>query len=49
MAATTMTMIGPGWELWQPWLIAAIGSGWIALILLRYQFEESRNIWTLRD
>lgn len=49
MAGATMTMIGPGWELWQPWLVAAIGSGWIALLLLRHDFEEHRSIWTLRD
>lgn len=39
-AAATMVMIGPGWGLWQPWLIAAIGFGWIALMMLRTEFTK---------
>jgi len=43
LATGTLTMLGPGWDLWQPWLIAAIGFGWIALMLLRTEFELADN------
>mgnify|MGYP001227075085 CR=1 FL=1 len=43
LAAGTLTIIGPGWSLWQPWLIAAIGVGWIALMMSRSEFERVRG------
>lgn len=39
LAAGTLTVIGPAWDIWQPWLIAAIGFSWIALMMLRAEFE----------
>jgi O-antigen ligase len=40
LAATTLAIIGPGWGLWQPWLIASIGFGWVALLTMRRMFED---------
>ena len=39
LAGGTMAMIGPGWGLWQPWLLAAIGYGWLTLVMVRFEFE----------
>lgn len=39
LAAGTLIMIGPGWGLWQPWLIGGAAFGWVALSMLRPEFE----------
>lgn len=41
LAAATLILIGPGWGLWQPWLIAAIAFGWLTLLMVRPEFEAS--------
>lgn len=43
LAAGTATIIGFAWNLLQPWLIAAIGFGWIALMMLRPVFVTAEN------
>lgn len=41
LTAATLAMIGPGWGLWQPWMIAAIGFGWICLVPLQAEFASA--------
>lgn len=43
LAAGTLVMIGPGWGLWQPWLIGSIGFGWLALLMVSFEFEQSQQ------
>lgn len=40
LAGITLVAIGPGWGLWQPWLVASICFGWIVLLLVRFEFER---------
>lgn len=41
LAGTTLAAIGPGWSLWQPWLVGSICFGWIALLLVRFEFDAA--------
>ncbi|MGD9668417.1 MAG: O-antigen ligase family protein [Hyphomicrobiaceae bacterium] len=43
LAAGTSAIIGPGWDIWQPWLVAAIGFSWIALMMLRAEFKRAEK------
>lgn len=43
LAAGTIIIIGPGWGLWQPWLVAGTAFGWTALLMLRPEFENMRD------
>jgi hypothetical protein len=43
LTAGTATIIGFAWNLLQPWLIAAIGFSWIALLMLRPVFETAEK------
>lgn len=40
LAGSTAAIIGTAWSMWQPWFVAAIGFSWIALMMLRAEFEN---------
>lgn len=40
LSGASLIAIGPGWGLWQPWLVASICFGWVALLLVRFEFDQ---------